>query len=944
MNAGGHTDTEVTIGDNKVTVFISYTGVDEPWAVWIAWQLREAGYRPQLQAWHSVPGGNFVNWINAELAAAGCVLAILSPAYLHSKWCDAELNAALVDAVKGRRTLIPVRVTACETPPLMRPFSRISLVDLSATEARHTLLTELRAAVNGEKLPTTPPTYPGTAGGGGSPPPYPGPDYEQLTGRLLDLVTQACRSRYPGATVEQIARGGGMPYVSVDGQRGGERQRWPVAVSVEPPDMDAVTGFRQQIITPVYLPMDEWVDSELVHLGKPPAEEVFRQARRHRIRIYSLAEFEGRWNPHRYLDRQARRLADDPTYPPGLYVPQRFTVAGPIARPGQHGVVQNDVFIAMRDWLDVEDARFLLVLGDFGHGKSFLLRELARRLPTELPQIIPLLVELGALEKSHSVDDLLALHLTKSDEDGVSVRAVRRMVDQGKAVLLFDGFDELALRVTYDRAAEHLKTVLSAVTDRAKVVLTSRTQHFLTDDQHRTELGATVQLQAASREIHLADFDHEQIREFLSLLFHQKLTAAEQQSIGAGQTERDDASLWVEARRQADARLKLIGSIDDLLGLSANPRMLGFIAELDEAELEAARTADGTITSADLYQKLVDRWLRYEVGRRQPTRGAYQTLNIDQLRQAVDALAIVLWTAAQETTDLSGLSATVQATLTDLETVKLDAAQATFIVGSGSLLVRTSEGTFRFVHRSVMEYLVAVQAAGQLTAGGTDGTGPELLTSREMSDLMVDFLHGIANRTVLEQWARDMLATQGAGSTAQRNALRIARKLEVQAEDAQLAGRDLRGQDLNGRNLRYADLTRANLAGARLHQPDLTGADLAGANLSDAVLTRPDLTDADLSRADLTGALLVRPDLTGARLAGSRWTGAALLQPTIDPATAGIPELVPAAIVGRDPVDLMTLPSGSISSVAIAGRLLAAACGSAVVLLDATNLRPLRVL
>ncbi|WP_165485392.1 TIR domain-containing protein, partial [Protofrankia symbiont of Coriaria ruscifolia] len=945
MSTGEHNGTDVTTGDNKPTVFLSYTEADEPWAVWIAWQLQDAGYRPRLQAWHSVPGRNFVDWINEELAAATCVLAILSPAYLRSDWCGAELNTALADAVKGRRTLIPIRVAPCDAPPLMRQLGWITLVDRSAAEARYALLAGLRAATDGEARPTIPRVYPGTAGGSGSHPPYPGPDDGQLTGRLLDLVTQACRSRYPDAAVEQIIRGGGMPYVSVDGQRGGERQRWPVAVSVEPPDMDVVTGFHQQVITPVYLPLDAWVDSELVHLGEPPVEEVLRQARRHRIRIYSLAEFEGRWDPHRYLARQTRRLAADPTYPSGLYVPQRFTVASPTARPGQHGAVQDDVFTAMRVWLDVEDARFLLVLGDFGHGKSFLLRELARRLPTELPQIIPLLIELGALEKSHSVDDLLVLHLAKSDEDGVSVRAVRSMVDQGKAVLLFDGFDELALRVTYDRAAEHLKTVLSAVTGRAKVVLTSRTQHFLTDDQHRTELGATVQLQAASREIHLADFDHEQIREFLTRLFHQKLTAAEQQSIGTGQTERDDASRCAEARRQADARLKLIESIDDLLGLSANPRMLEFIANLDEAELEAARTADGMITSADLYQKLVDRWLRYEVDRRQPTRGAYQTLNIDQLRQAVDALAIVLWTAAQETTDLSGMSATVQATLTDLETVKLDAAQATFIVGSGSLLVRTPEGAFRFVHRSVMEYLVAVQAAGQLTAGGTGGAAPGLLAVREMSDLMVDFLDGVADRTMLEQWARTVLAAQDAGGTAQRNALRVARKLGVKVEGAQLAGRDLRGQDLNGQNLRFAVLTRANLAGARLHQPDLTGADLTGADLADAVLVRPDLTGADLHHADLTGALLVRPNLTDTRLAGSRWTGAALFHPALDAGTAGIAELAPAAIVGRDPVDLMALPAAdSISSVAIAGHLLAVAWGSAVVLLDATNLQPLRVL
>ena len=37
----------------------------------------------------------------------------------------------------------------------------------------------------------------------------------------------------------------------------------------------------------------------------------------------------------------------------------------------------------------------------------------------------------------------------------------------GRIVLLFDGFDELALRITYERATEHLDTLLEAVEGQA---------------------------------------------------------------------------------------------------------------------------------------------------------------------------------------------------------------------------------------------------------------------------------------------------------------------------------------------------------------------------------------------------------------------------------------------------------------------------------------------
>ncbi len=43
-------------------VFISYTGVDEPWATWIASILEGAGLAARVQVWDSPPGRNFVEW------------------------------------------------------------------------------------------------------------------------------------------------------------------------------------------------------------------------------------------------------------------------------------------------------------------------------------------------------------------------------------------------------------------------------------------------------------------------------------------------------------------------------------------------------------------------------------------------------------------------------------------------------------------------------------------------------------------------------------------------------------------------------------------------------------------------------------------------------------------------------------------------------------------
>lgn len=184
-------------------VFISYTAADESWAQWVAWQLQGEGYRPRLQAWHSVPGQDFVGWINAELRAAIYVVVILSPAYLMSDWAEAELNAALTGAIGGSRALlVPVRVAPCESPELLRSIVRINLVDCSEAEARAALTSGMRAAANAQTVPTVPPPYPGPPGRA-EPPPYPGPDRMQLTARLLDLVEQACRLRCRDAMIRR---------------------------------------------------------------------------------------------------------------------------------------------------------------------------------------------------------------------------------------------------------------------------------------------------------------------------------------------------------------------------------------------------------------------------------------------------------------------------------------------------------------------------------------------------------------------------------------------------------------------------------------------------------------------------------------------------------------------------------------------------------------------
>ena len=90
-------------GTARVDFFISYAAADKATAEWIAWVLEEAGHRTMIQAWDFRPGREFVTEMQQALVSAQRVLAVLSPAYLDSRFARAEWNAALPVTLRGRQ-------------------------------------------------------------------------------------------------------------------------------------------------------------------------------------------------------------------------------------------------------------------------------------------------------------------------------------------------------------------------------------------------------------------------------------------------------------------------------------------------------------------------------------------------------------------------------------------------------------------------------------------------------------------------------------------------------------------------------------------------------------------------------------------------------------------------------------------------------------------------
>ena len=142
----------------RVDVFISYTGRDWGWASWLDFILRGAGYTTKVQGYDFMVGKSFVNTMNEALKQSRLVACLLSPAYLDSRWCGEEWQAALV-----KEKLLPLRIAECDLDGLLAPRTYLDLVGVPEAEARERIVAELKKRDGEDPRPKVKPAFPCSA-------------------------------------------------------------------------------------------------------------------------------------------------------------------------------------------------------------------------------------------------------------------------------------------------------------------------------------------------------------------------------------------------------------------------------------------------------------------------------------------------------------------------------------------------------------------------------------------------------------------------------------------------------------------------------------------------------------------------------------------------------------------------------------------------------------
>ena len=126
----------------KNQVFISYARKDRRWAEWLGERLSKHGFQIWTDTTSVPTGESFIAELGKMIEKSDLVLAILSPSYFESTWCQQETAVAAASKVP----IIPVLVEPCDVQGFLRNYNWADLT----SDANSGLRAVIQAA---EQLP-----------------------------------------------------------------------------------------------------------------------------------------------------------------------------------------------------------------------------------------------------------------------------------------------------------------------------------------------------------------------------------------------------------------------------------------------------------------------------------------------------------------------------------------------------------------------------------------------------------------------------------------------------------------------------------------------------------------------------------------------------------------------------------------------------------------------
>ena len=352
-------------------------------------------------------------------------------------------------------------------------------------------------------------------------------------------------------------------------------------------------------------------------------------------------------------------------------------------------------------WLEDKDNNLLFLLGEYGSGKTSFGRYFAYKLINEKyrglheQRFIPILINLREYRNAFNIQQVITDTLINTHGvDLPSFAAFERICSSGKIFLILDGFDEMTDRSDKQTLIDCFNQIYLLASLNVKIILTCRSNFFhnhsdilellkqfsinvpLAGDTARRVIQLTFEHQG--RIVYIEKLNQTQIREFITKRF------------GA----------------DAESVFSTMESIHDLSDLSTRPVLLDMIL----TTLPELSKSQKRINSAALYEHYTNKWTARDEWR--------VSIPLRVRQDFCEVLGWLMHNARTQEIEYSLLERVMIRSLhqmaeseSQFEKFKNDIQTCSFLVRVGM------EDTFRFAHKSFLEYFVASNIITKLAGG-----------------------------------------------------------------------------------------------------------------------------------------------------------------------------------------------------------------------------------
>lgn len=355
----------------------------------------------------------------------------------------------------------------------------------------------------------------------------------------------------------------------------------------------------------------------------------------------------------------------------------------------------------VRRWLGDSSNNLLFLLGEYGSGKTSFCRHLVYELLTEKfhdqgkQKLTPILFNLREYRKAFSIQQLVTDALV--NQYGLELRsfmAFERICTSGRVLLVLDGFDEMADKSDKRTLAECFRQIYTLASLNAKIIVSCRSNFF------QSNMDVIDLLKQFSIEIPYGDGSEQRVTR---LSFGHQGTILTIEKFNDQQIRE-----YIQNRfgTEADAIYSSIRAIHDLSDLSTRPVLLDMVLST-LPELSASKKR---INSAALYEHYTDRWTARDEWRvTAPLKVRQQFSEILAWHMHYNSLSDISYHRLEQAM-VRALEHFADSN-EQLEAFKNDIQTCSFLIRAHI------SDTFRFAHKSFVEFFVARKLAANLTNG-----------------------------------------------------------------------------------------------------------------------------------------------------------------------------------------------------------------------------------